>query len=96
MNLFFVDPPDDCHIFNIELIQSLYPNLDLSHNIYSSVCDMIDLHRKQFIVFHKGYFRDQETENLLIHGTNELLVHLIRFKKFLERYYQIENKIKLE
>jgi len=84
----------DKGIFDLTSIQFIYPTLDLSHNLYKTICDMIDKNESQLSTFRCSCFRDDETRILLIHGTEELIYRLTKFKLFLVKYhYDFKNEI---
>jgi len=76
----------DKGIFDITNIQFVYPTLDLSHNLYRTICDVIDQNQRQLCTFRHSSFRDDETRILLIHGTEDMIHRLTKFKMFLQKY----------
>lgn len=73
-------------IFDITNIQFVYPTLDLSNNVYSTICDVIDQNKRQLCTFRRSCFRDDETRILLIHGTEDMIYRLTKLKLFLQKY----------
>lgn len=81
-------------LFDIGYLLSIYPQLDLSYNLYLNVCYLLDSNKKQLQVFKDCKFRDSDTRILLVDGTEELIRKLERFKFFLQKYkVQNENEI---
>lgn len=77
-------------IFDIHIIKSLYPKMDLSQNIYTNICSVLQENQKQLSIFKELTFRDRETQILMIYGTEDLVYRLNQFKLFLEKYQNLE------
>ena len=76
---------DSYKIFDTGYLKFVYPNIDLSLNLYKSVCEKIQENRKCLASFQNGYFRDGETKITLLYGTEYLISYLDKFKRFLEK-----------
>lgn len=73
-------------IFDLSYISSIYPMIDLSHNLYYDVCVYLESNKRQLYIFEDLDFRDRETKILLVEGTKDLIRRLNNLKRFLEKY----------
>ena len=76
-----------CLIFDLTVIGNVYNHWDLSLNL-EKLFDIVDaeikLLNKRLLVYQTADFKDEDTKNFMIQNSSNVMLHLKRFKKFLD------------
>jgi hypothetical protein len=93
MAYYSIGEPPDLHLFYTGYIMSVYPHWDLSDNLYTTLDREICSSTQKLDVYRKGMFRDEDTKVLMVYGTEHLIRMLGQFKKFLDKYQNLNKNI---
>jgi hypothetical protein len=74
-----------CLIFDLCVINQVYSHWDLNQSL-EILFDLVDKEIKDLTIKQQQYhlYQDEETKTFLIQQTSNVLLHLKRFKKFLD------------
>jgi hypothetical protein len=76
-----------CLIFDLGVLGNVYPHWDLSQEL-ERVLDIVEkeikMTNKRLISYEKSEFRDDETKRFFIQQSSNVILHLKRFKNFLD------------
>lgn len=73
-------------IFDLTVLGSVYAHWDLNQNLdklFDIVDSEIKLLNKRLLSYHNTDFRDEETKRFMIQNSSNVILHLKRFKNFL-------------
>lgn len=76
-----------CLIFDLCVIGNVYSHWDLSQNLeklFELVDSEIKMLNKRLMSYQNADFKDEQTKNFMIQQSSNVILHLKRFKNFLD------------